>query len=41
VLTDPATVPNSQQHEQAVNAPPPMIVSWLQVRTDHSRPPTG
>jgi len=42
VLTDPDTAPmTQQQHEQAISALSAMIVSWLQARAHHSRPPTG
>ncbi len=42
VLTEPDTVAmTEQQHKQAISALSAMIVSWLQRRAHHDRPPTG
>jgi hypothetical protein len=42
VLTEPDTVAmTEQQREQAISALSAMIVSWLQRRAHHGRPPTG
>ncbi len=42
VLTEPDTVAmTDQQREQAISALSAMIVSWLQRRAHHGKPPTG
>jgi hypothetical protein len=42
VLTEPDTVAmTDQQYEQAISALSAMIVSWLQRRAHHGKPPTG